>query len=65
MFLLDASGSIDLYAYGGAPGNFNNKVLGFVQEIVPYFSIGHGDNETQVGVVTFSDQVNIRIALNQ
>ena len=40
-------------------------MLGFVQAIVPYFSIGSRDNETQVGVVTFSDVVNLRIALNQ
>jgi hypothetical protein len=36
MFLLDASGSIEMPAYGGASGNFQNKVLGFVNEIVPY-----------------------------
>ena len=65
MFLLDSSGSIDSPSNGGAPGNFHDKVLGFVKEIVPYFSIGHADNETQVGVVTFSDVVNIRIFLNQ
>jgi hypothetical protein len=63
MFLLDSSGSIDSTSYGGAPGTFHDKVLGFVQAIVPYFNIGHGDNETQVGVVTFSDVVNLRIAL--
>ena len=65
MFLLDSSGSIDMPQYGGAPGNFRDKVLGFVKEIVPYFSIGHRNNETQVSVVTFSDVVNVRMYLNQ
>eukprot|EP00037_Helgoeca_nana_P015140 m.141781 g.141781 ORF g.141781 m.141781 type:complete len:2442 (+) comp22882_c0_seq1:29-7354(+) len=64
MFLLDSSGSIDGTAFGGSPGTFQNKVLGFVQQIVPYFSIGSGADQTQVGVVTFSDEVNVRIGLN-
>ena len=46
-------------------GHVVTQVLGFVQAIVPYFAIGHLANETQVGVVTFSDLVNLRIRLNQ
>jgi hypothetical protein len=65
MFLLDASGSIEMPALGGAVGNFHDKVLGFVKELIPYFQIGHGNNETQVGVFTFSDIVNEAVLLNQ
>jgi hypothetical protein len=65
MFLLDSSGSIEMPSYGGAVGNFHDKVLGFVKEMIPYFEIGHLDNETQVGVVTFSNNAVVRIRLNQ
>jgi hypothetical protein len=67
MFLLDSSGSIEMTSFGGAPGNFRNKMLGFVKEMIPYFHIGHLNNETQVGVVTFSSSPSavLRIRLNE
>ena len=62
VFLLDASGSIEMPDYGGSPGLFHDKVLGFVEQVVSYFSIG--PNETRVGVVTFSSTVNVNFNLN-
>lgn len=31
---------------------------------MPFFAIGSGPEETQVGVVTFSDEVNVRVNLS-
>eukprot|EP00041_Stephanoeca_diplocostata_P038734 m.1547738 g.1547738 ORF g.1547738 m.1547738 type:complete len:2579 (-) comp25261_c0_seq2:183-7919(-) len=64
MFLLDASGSIDIPRFGGRPGNFQNKVLGLVETMITYYSIGMSVNDTRVGVVTFSDETHLRIPLN-
>jgi len=62
VFLLDGSGSIDKKRYGGAPGNFAVRMLGFVKEMVDFFTIG--ENDTHVGVVTFADSVTQNFKLN-
>lgn len=63
VFLLDGSGSIDKPQFGGEPGNFQNKVLGFVKDMVEYFTIGQSD--TRVGVVTFANSVTQNFKLDE
>eukprot|EP00049_Salpingoeca_infusionum_P015151 m.291017 g.291017 ORF g.291017 m.291017 type:complete len:1874 (-) comp15823_c0_seq1:367-5988(-) len=62
IFLLDGSGSIDNERYGGAPGNFKNKVLGFVENVAQYFDIG--PNATRIGVATFASRFSVNLHLN-
>ena len=64
MFLLDASGSIDNPAFGGESGTFREKVLGFVQEVIPFFTLGAGDDASRIGVATFSQVATLHAALN-
>ena len=64
MFLLDASGSIDSPMSGGEQGTFTEKVLGFVQEVIPYFALGAGDNASRIGVATFSEVATLHAALS-
>lgn len=62
VFVIDGSGSIVQEEFGGAPGNFENKILPFVSAVVDYFDIG--PTETQVGVTVFSHAVFHEIHLN-
>ena len=62
VFLLDGSGSINNPSFGGADGNFQDKVLGFVSEVVARFTVGQ--NDTRVGIATFSNSVTINYLLN-
>eukprot|EP00052_Salpingoeca_macrocollata_P018910 m.155884 g.155884 ORF g.155884 m.155884 type:complete len:5601 (-) comp20817_c4_seq1:60-16862(-) len=62
IFLLDGSGSVEMPQYGGTPGNFGQKMLPFVQDVVEFFEIGY--NKTRVGVATFSTSTTINFDLN-
>lgn len=62
VFLLDASGSVELPWYGGRTGNFNNEILAFVKEFTTFFTIGV--NDTRVGVVTFASSAQVAFHLN-
>eukprot|EP00041_Stephanoeca_diplocostata_P010014 m.158824 g.158824 ORF g.158824 m.158824 type:complete len:198 (+) comp17985_c0_seq1:207-800(+) len=62
VFLLDASGSVELPWYGGRPGNFNDEILSFVKEFTTFFTIG--ENDTRVGVVTYSSSAEVAFHLN-
>ena len=64
MFLLDASESIDIPFFGGELGTFTEKVLGFVQEVIPFFTLGLGVNASRIGVATFSETATLHAALN-
>lgn len=59
VFLLDGSGSIEMTALGGAPGNFKNVILKFVKQIIDGFDIGDGDGQTRVAVATYSTDAEV------
>lgn len=63
VFLLDGSGSIQITKYGGEPGNFDVKMLGFVKEMINFFTIG--ETGSRVGIVTFSSAVTTNFQLNR
>lgn len=41
--LLDGSGSINGVQHGGTPGNYENKMLGFVRELSQDLDMGDGE----------------------
>eukprot|EP00039_Didymoeca_costata_P018197 m.332535 g.332535 ORF g.332535 m.332535 type:complete len:3185 (-) comp16959_c0_seq1:2670-12224(-) len=55
VFLLDESSSIEEAKYGGYPGTFKNKLIGFVKEVVKKFQFGTGPEHSRIGVATFSN----------
>eukprot|EP00035_Acanthoeca_spectabilis_P016009 m.324062 g.324062 ORF g.324062 m.324062 type:complete len:1509 (-) comp16458_c0_seq19:1342-5868(-) len=59
--LLDGSGSIEMPQFGGAPGNFANRVLGFAKALVPFFEYGPLDNQTRMSVTTFASSSSTAI----
>lgn len=63
IFLLDGSGSIEMTQYGGAVGNFADKMLSFVEDVVNFFSISA--DETRIAVATFASDVQINFNLNK
>ena len=56
MFLLDESGSIEMSHYGGAKGNFKDKMIGFVKSTVPLFSYGDSDDASRIAVSAYATQ---------
>jgi hypothetical protein len=65
VFLLDSSGSIEDPSIGGVPGQFAEKELEFVKAIVGAFDVGPADNQTRVGVASFSTENEVNFELNQ
>ena len=62
IFVLDGSGSIEMTQFGGATGNFQNRILKFVEDVVANFNVGV--NGTHVGVVTFASSTTVNMHLN-
>lgn len=65
VLLLDGSGSIEMTRLGGAPGNFVNRVLGFAKALIPHFTWGANANNSQLGIVTFSNGARVDFHLNE
>eukprot|EP00040_Diaphanoeca_grandis_P019479 m.102871 g.102871 ORF g.102871 m.102871 type:complete len:1482 (+) comp27446_c0_seq1:169-4614(+) len=65
MFLLDSSGSFNIPSIGGTPRNFQDNVLTFVDAVASRFDVGLDDDQTRVGVSTFSGTADLRIALGE
>jgi len=63
MFLLDGSGSIENPALGGAPGNFKNKIVAFVKQVVSESNVADGARGVRVAVATFSSDVTVNFNL--